>query len=454
MRSPARWRGDPPQFEHASLPAPWKILHLPVDELPLPTLEPAPDHTALYVVCWASERPLGHFVLPTDQLPLPAHRLTDLVAGAVAPAVGHRHLPAAFEPPRPGLAPESGTSPPGPEVVRRLAALERPLASLPQEPPAPGDLAAGDVSVVICTRNRPESVDRCLGSMKALRPSPAEVLVVDNAPEDDRTEAVVSRHPFARYAREPRPGLSAARNAGIRATSGRIVAFTDDDCVPHLRWIEGLLRGFVDPDVTAVTGLALPDRLETPSELRFERVNSFNLGYRRRRFDGAWLHAQGSRGAHVWGIGAGANMAFRRVAFDRIGLFDLRLGAGTAGCSEDSELWYRVLADGGSVLYEPTAVVFHRHRADPQSLDRQLRQYMRGHVAALLIQAQRHGHPGNLGRLLFWLPGAYARWALGRLLWGPAFSERKILQEVAGCVAGVGYWLRHRSDPDGLRGEP
>src|SRR5438034_287760 len=77
------------------------------------------------------------------------------------------------------------------------------------------------------------------------------------------------------------------------------------------------------------------------------------------------------RGVPVWRIGCGANMAFRRAAFAKVGLFDTRLGAGASGCSEDSELWYRLLATGGVCHYEPSAVVYHYHRSDWSSLRRQ-----------------------------------------------------------------------------------
>ena len=88
-----------------------------------------------------------------------------------------------------------------------------------------------------------------------------------------------------------------------------------------------------------------------------------------------------------------------------VGGFDERLGAGAAGCSEDSELWYRLLAAGHTVPYEPAAVVFHHHRSDVEAVRRQAAAYLEGHVAALFIQfARRYRHLGNL------LPGARRGW--------------------------------------------
>jgi GT2 family glycosyltransferase len=175
-----------------------------------------------------------------------------------------------------------------------------------------------------------------------------------------------------------------------------------------------------------------------------ERLWSFNREFRRRTFDARYFARMRARGVPVWHVGAGANMAIRRHAFSRVGLFDERLGAGAAGCSEDSELWYRVLADGWSCQYEPAAVVFHFHRPDLDGLRRQWHAYMRGHVAALLVQFSRHRHWGNLRRILLQLPVFYALWLRDamrrdepgeRLLWRAA---------AAGALAGIAFYARHR----------
>jgi GT2 family glycosyltransferase len=138
-------------------------------------------------------------------------------------------------------------------------------------------------------------------------------------------------------------------------------------------------------------------------------------------------------GVPVWRIGAGANMAFRREVFERLGGFDERLGAGAAGCSEDSEMWYRVLAAGHSCRYEPAAVVRHQHRADLDGVRRQSRAYLDGHVAALLVQYARHRDPGNLRRLLVALPRYYA----GRALRSARRADPTLLAELRGLARGV-----------------
>src|SRR6202011_6360065 len=66
--------------------------------------------------------------------------------------------------------------------------------------------------------------------------------------------------------------------------------------------------------------------------------------------------------------------------------------ADLSGCSEDSECWYRMLAAGMAIAYQPRAVVWHSHRVDRDAFRSQMKQYMRGHVAALLVQFEKHRH--------------------------------------------------------------
>ena len=139
----------------------------------------------------------------------------------------------------------------------------------------------------------------------------------------------------------------------------------------------------------------------------------------------------------MWRIGAGANTAFRRRVFERVGLFDERLGAGAAGCSEDSELWYRVLAEGGACLYEPRAVVHHHHRAEWPALLRQTRAYMRGHVAALFVQHRRWGHASNLRRVFVQLPRYFAGTAWQCVKGASPGRARVLVEEVLGWAGGL-----------------
>ena len=123
--------------------------------------------------------------------------------------------------------------------------------------------------------------------------------------------------------------------------------------------------------------------------------------------------------------------------------FDERLDVGAAGCAGDSELWYNLLSRGKSCRYEPSAVVFHSHRSDWKSLESQIFHYMRGHVAALLIQFEKHRHWGNLRRLFITLPWSWARLFLSGCMHGFSLRHRFLWQELAGSLSGLWYYLMH-----------
>ncbi|MDH3639408.1 MAG: glycosyltransferase, partial [Gammaproteobacteria bacterium] len=249
------------------------------------------------------------------------------------------------------------------------------------------------------------------------------------------------------YVLEPRPGLDIARNTGIRHSTGEIIAYVDDDVSIHPDWVDGLLRGFRDPAVMALAGLVLASELTTKSQLIFEQYWSFNRGYQPLIYAAEFYAKYQRFGVPTWRIGAGANMAFRRDIFGHVGDFDERLDVGAAGCSGDSEFWYRVLAAGWKCRYEPTAVVYHRHRATMGGLRRQLFSYMRGHVAALLIRFERYAHWGNLIHV-----GLLAPYYVKLILFGWTKGRERyttLWQEITGCFAGVMFYLKNRGTKAG-----
>jgi len=422
----------------------WRILHVDLGK-PLPVVPGDGDAAGLQLVFWLDGWPLGRCEVAASDLPLSAPTLAMLASQAVAPAVGGRLFAGDFEAPMPAARPEVRPA----SDVAPLLACRRPLSALRERLAGAGAAGAStaDVSVVVCTRDRPEALARCLASLRSSRARPRELLVVDNASSGDGTQRVVAGMPGVRYLREPRPGLAIARNTGVRATTGALVAFTDDDVVVDPDWLSHLARPFAEVRVMAVTGIVLPGALESDAQRMAEdRMWSFNHEFRPLVFDARYFARMRARGVPVWHIGAGANMAIRRDAFTHVGLFDERLGAGAAGCSEDSELWYRLLAEGWRCVYEPSAVVFHYHRAELDALRGQWHAYMRGHVAALLVQFARHRHWGNLRRIVLQLPFFYAVWLRDvvrrRKVEGPLWWAA-----VSGTVAGVGFYLRHRNTP-------
>ncbi|MEB3047715.1 glycosyltransferase family 2 protein [Rhizobium mulingense] len=298
-----------------------------------------------------------------------------------------------------------------------------------------------EVSILICTKDRPEELRRCLASIPEQSLKPAEIIVVDNASSGNATRRVVEEA-GATYVREDRVGLDFARNAAIRAAKTEFVAFTDDDVVLHQRWLENLMKAFDRPEIGCVTGLILPGELATPAQFIFEKHWGFGRGYIRQDFGRDFYDSHRRYGAPVWTIGAGASQAFRRAVFDEIGLFDVRLDMGAAGCSGDSEYWNRLLHHGHVCRYEPTAVSWHFHRKDMQGLARQIQQYMSGHIAALLVQYQNTGNGGNLRRILISFPKYFAGRLRKRLRRGATSHDFFLKQEMLGSVNGALYVLR------------
>ena len=423
--------------------APWKILHLNLSE-GISLLAAELNCQGFYLVFWWHDIPLGYQAIPATRLPMSAAQLTDLVTQTITPAVSNQLFPQGHQ---------AESAQPASLDIPSLVALENPLEKLWASWANSGSETVEEtISVVICTRDRPEQLVKCLQSLQNLSYSPQEIVIVDNAPITDKTYQLVCDMPGVRYVKEPRPGLSVARNTGIRHSTGDIIAFTDDDVIVHPNWLVRIQQSFQQPEVMAVTGLVLPAELETEAQIIFEMgLGCLSGEYRTQIFDQAFFQATKHAGVPVWRIGAGANMAFRRRAFELVGGFDERLGAGASGCSEDSELWYRILAEDWLCRYEPTAVVFHHHRQDLNGLNRQMYYYMRGHVAALLIQFARYRHWGNLFRLIFSLPTHYTRLLLSSLLRGLNLQHRTYLAEVSGCLAGIKFYFQHRNSGAGLQ---
>jgi glycosyltransferase involved in cell wall biosynthesis len=300
-----------------------------------------------------------------------------------------------------------------------------------------------DVSVVICTRNRSEHLKKCLESFGNQKCMPLEIIVVDNAPVDDSTMNVAKEFKEVTYVREPRPGLDIARNAGARAAKGSVIAYTDDDVELHPWWVYQVNETFAKTSASAMTGLVIASELKTESQQIFERYWTFNRGYTDKLFDPYFLIEHLEEGPPVWEIGAGANMAFRRTAFERAGYFDERLDVGAAGCNGDSEMWFRILLKGGSINYNPRAVVFHEHRREIKSLKKQLFSYMRGFTVAALIQQSQNSNAGYRKHLYYKLPVHYFK-LIARGFPGYRSRFTTVFDELKGVLSGIRYYNIHK----------
>ncbi|NVK13354.1 MAG: glycosyltransferase [Rhodobacteraceae bacterium] len=122
-------------------------------------------------------------------------------------------------------------------------------------------MAEKQISVIVCVYNREDTLPQCLEALAAQSLSPGlfEVVIVDNASTDRSPEIAASyaaRFPHIRVCREPRQGLAAARNRGMREALAPVAAFTDDDAIPAADWAERLLARFAElgADTVAVGG--------------------------------------------------------------------------------------------------------------------------------------------------------------------------------------------------------
>lgn len=414
---------------------PARIEH--VDLADGPRAIPADGQPHLLVFWWRS-LPLGARALLAAELPFDREQMVQMAAELIADQVAARteRLEGAW---RAGVDARPHSRLRRSDALAAEGLLAR-LDGLSQAPP----IGAEQLAVIVCTTcERAVTLEACLERLERQQARPGQIIIVDNS-ADGRARSVCQGRPLT-YVHEPRRGLSIARNAGLAAATRELVAFTDDDVEVAQSWTAEIVRGFADPRVDAVTGLVLPARLETPAQWAFEvELGGFTARYAPLVFDSGFLDETRTMGPQVWRIGAGANMAFRRELFARLGGFDERLGAGASGCSEDSEYWYRVLAAGGLCLYEPRAVVFHHHRADWRALRAQYRAYMKGHVAALVGQADRYGDAGNIRRIFRQLPAYFARTA-GLSIQNSRWWRLRLLgEEVIGWILGLQFLLRPR----------
>ena len=217
------------------------------------------------------------------------------------------------------------------------------------------------ISVIICTFNRSDRLRHTLKSLQEMS-VPAnlswELVVVDNNCIDDTRQvienfSVISRFNI-RYIFEGSQGLSHARNLGIKEARGEILAFTDDDVTVDPNWLGHLKAAFDAEDCIGVAGKIVPvwtcgkpAWLDTNGPHRFMKaIPSFDLGDDR---------------CEIKTPPFGANMAFRKAAFEKYGLFRIDLGrTGTnLGIGEDTEFGRRLIHAKERLLYAPNAVVYH-----------------------------------------------------------------------------------------------
>jgi glycosyltransferase involved in cell wall biosynthesis len=402
-------------------------------DAPLPDLDGQGRYQGARLLVWLHGRPLGEVVLPLGGVPVPARRL----AGEVWSVLGERIAKHCAE---------DGISPPGSLPVTGIAlpprarcASRRALADAPK------------ITVVIATRDRTDSLLRCLASVSRLNYRAFDVVVVDSAPASDltaRTLAGPQEWPFSlHYVRAARPGLALAHNVALPAVTGEIVAFTDDDVEVDAEWLNAFAEAFTETGAACVTGLILPAELETGAQLLVEQAGGFARGFARRAFTWDMPDPEPLFPFTAGRFGSGANMAFRAGWLRAHDGFAPATGAGTpAKGGDDLIAFLRTIVDGGMLVYEPAAVVRHWHRRDYQGMRRQAFGYGVGLGAYLTAAIWRR--PALLGAMLrragpaaVHLVGAKSEKNSGR---GASFPRELVWRELAGVLAGPFGYARSR----------
>ena len=254
------------------------------------------------------------------------------------------------------------------EPKRSYHALQKTFAQTPR------DLLVAPIhaSVVVCTHNGARTIAECLRSLEKLNYPDYEVLVVDDGSTDD-TPRIIAEFPFVRVVRQSNQGLSAARNAGLHAATGAVIAYTDDDC-------------FVDPDsLTMLIAQLEHARLE---DCMVAGVGGPNLAPE----DGptaAAVAAAPGQPMHILESDQvaehipGCNMTFWREALEAINGFEPQYRA----AGDDVDICWRLQAAGYWLTFAPSAFVWHHRRATPRAYLKQQAGY--GKAEALL----RFQHP-------------------------------------------------------------
>jgi len=290
-------------------------------------------------------------------------------------------------------------------------------------------------SVVVPTRNRADRLDACLAALarQSLPAEQFEILVVDNGSTDGtaaRIERWAELRPGLRRVDEPATGVSRARNAGIAAARGELLAFVDDDAVPEPRWLATLVGAYDRfPRVGAACGRA---------RLRLERRPPAWYG----RYCESWYSAMDFGSAPrllldpaevPWSL----NLSVRADLAREIGGFPEELGRvdGNLQSGEEFPFIASVRAAGLHIAYEPDAVVWHAVPAERL----RLRWLMRRAWAEGRMIPVRAEYPEPFDTLHAALHVTCGDWpSLVRRLRGPDATRAVLADELVRRTRGVG----------------
>jgi glycosyltransferase involved in cell wall biosynthesis len=242
-------------------------------------------------------------------------------------------------------------------------------------PPGPAETPM--VSVIICAYNAERTMRACLESLRHIAYPNYEVVIVDDGSRD-RTAEIAAEFPEFRLIRQPNKGLAVARNVGLHAARGALIAYTDSDCVVDPHWVSMMVR--------------------TMQEGRFDGCGGPNYApHEAGRTQGCVAASPGApshvlvaddRAEHL----AGCNMMFTKLALEKVGAFDPRFR--TAG--DDVDICWRLLDAGFRLGYSPAAFVWHFRRNTIKAYYGQQKGYGRAEAMLFELYPERFNGLGQI----------------------------------------------------------
>jgi GT2 family glycosyltransferase len=230
-----------------------------------------------------------------------------------------------------------------------------------------------NISVCICTKNRPKDLYQFLLSLKKSSYLPYEVIVVDQSNEEN---AIINQklchENNVRYYRH-KNGASRGKNLAIALSTGNILVFTDDDCIPDNNWLKSIADYFGNnPNISGVFGQTKPYQPNLHQHRICPSVFISNKPY----------VAVSPHIDHFLVLGNGNNMSFRKTIFESVGLFNTWFGPGSV-CrgADEGELIYRLLSQGHKLAFNPKTVVYHNRWLTETDYNSLLLKYNSGDIA-------------------------------------------------------------------------
>ena len=301
------------------------------------------------------------------------------------------------------------------------------------------------LDVAICTRNRPDLLSSCLQSLLSAGADESSgsirILVIDNAPADNRTMELLAAFSNVTYVREPKPGLNFARNRALQESAAELIGFVDDDSAVDRSWLQAIREAWaMNPDAGAFVGPVLPLELDTKAQVLFEQMGGFGRHFEPMRF-GRILPGLPTYPYGAAMLGTGCNMVFRRQLLIDLGGFDEALDTGDPlPGGGDMDMFYRVVRAAHALVREPRMVVYHQHRRDYGQLRYQMWTWGLA-TMAYITKCYRHD-PSQRSKIRKWIAWWFA-FQISKILAPFLRGDRNrwpfdlVIAQLAGGVVGL-----------------